>query len=125
MDKVKRIFVEKKKGYDIEAGGLCREYARELGIVLKNMDIVDTVPISHFDIDEVLNKAEEVQRIRRRGIETVGFIFTALLVLTAFALLTLKFGTLFIIVSQAVISMNLPLVLLAARKMREAKEVLR
>lgn len=101
----------------------CREFARELGAVMENMDgLKSDVPVSNYDITCILDKAEGIQGGRRRKIETAMFVSAALLILAAFGFLTIKLGSQFILISQAIISACLPLVLLAAMKMRDIKE---
>ena len=57
MMSIKRLFVEKKKGYDIEAKALCRDLIDNLGL----KELKEVRVINRYDIDGVTD--EELERV--------------------------------------------------------------
>jgi hypothetical protein len=84
--------------------------------ILNDDKIQDEVFQFNVSIFEVIEKAEEIKQSRKQVIENIIFIFTALIILTCFIMLTLNLGGKFLLYFQIIATTILPIILIPMAK---------
>jgi hypothetical protein len=101
----------------------CRKFTEDLGVISEKMDILDAdPPVNISDIVNTLDMAEKIEAGKKLKFEAVCFAVCALLITAAYAVLSIGFGTSFVIITQGIMFLCLPAVLIPVIIKRGAEE---
>jgi hypothetical protein len=101
------------------------EFAKKLKLTSEKLEVLNMDTINfHIDIMGIVERADEIRRVKRLKIELALFLITGLLILGFYGFLGLRLGYKFILTSQIVLMFIIPWVIVPITiKRRKGSEI--